>query len=874
MITQKFGKYQIISYLGGGRFGDVYLVKDTLLDAEFALKISRSKSNGASLFLHEIKTLFTLEHPNIIRYYSAEIIEGKLALITEYVKGMVLRKFIEKKTPAPPKIAKNILISVADALDFAHKKKIIHRDLKPENIILTKNNKPKLMDFGLAKFLDKEITQSIGGTPPYMPPEAWLGKIYKPTDQWALAVIMLELLTGVNPFFSSNLEGIRKKVFKGLNINNPLLKDMPKNMIDALLIALSPKPSKRFISCSQFIKKAFDFKKAKKSFDSVTIPPILSSDIKRITSLPLTKEQKEAILSLHKHVLLVGGAGTGKTYTLVAKVHNLIFSKKVNPMNILISTYTVRGWQDVEERLEKCLKLKTKDLWIGNFHRHCYYILSAQAEKIGYKDGFSIIDPPSSLDLIKKIEEDKIIAERPSLREIKSALSKLKLKLLNPQNFKPINYWEEYLKQIWEEYQKYLKKLNLIDHDDIIIKTYELLKKNPNIRLQYQDLFSHILIDEFQDFDLPLLNIVKLLVASENNLFCTGDDDQNIYGWKSGDYNSPHKMYSYFDDFAVYNLTKTFRLPQEIISPALNLISQNKIRIKKVIWTNRSKGEGLFSIKSFPTPTEEASFVAVTIKKLVDWENYKWKDFSVLSRFNRHLYLYRKVFKKMKIPFSFEKGESFYEKEEILLLIKFLKAISSQRTKTDISHIEKCSNKDNVFVKAFLNEISERKDSITAFKALKLGIEKLGLLKGFKDENHPKSSVDYQKMDGVFTFMEIVRDFEERSKEKSTEDFLNYLKILKDSGLKKEEEDVKLLTIHQAKGLEFPVVFMIGLVEGEFPFVRSLIKKSALEEERRICYVGMTRATEKLYLTYSNYRESYKSHLTRPSRFLREMIGA
>lgn len=879
MIPQRLGKFEIISYLGGGRFGDVYLAKDTVIKEKIALKVARSRVLDTSSFLQEIKVLFTLHHPHILRYHSADIIDGKLVLITEYVEGQTLRNYIERRCPTSFLMAEQILLPIADSVDYAHSKFVTHRDLKPENIMLTKDENVKLMDFGLAKFIDRDLSQSVGGTPPYMSPESWRGRVHKASDQWSLAVIAVELLTGINPFFSENLEDIRAKILQTQNPKDYLFFKVPPTTVDAFDRAFSTDPEDRFDTCKEFVEKAFKYlgvpkkKTKKKTQDSVILPRVVHTSIQPTKIFSLTQEQRKALNSKNKKVLLLGGPGTGKTQTLVAKVYDLVFRKNINPINIFITSFTVRSWQDIEARLQKPLRTKAKDLWIGNFHRHCYAILYMHAERIGYQEGFEVIPPSISLQLLRELEKETDFEGYIPASELKVMISRLKLKKIRPENLKASNNQEAYIKHMWQKHQAQLLEKNQMDKDDVLVKTLQLLKTYPDILRGYQNLYKYILVDDLQDFVLDDLFIetINLIMGDRNHLFCTGDDDQNIYGWKNNGRHSETKLDESFEGFAVYNLTKTFRLPHEIQNPALNLISNNENRIEKVLWTRKKPKEGIFEIKNFLTPFDEAVFAGRTIKNSVAFKRSKWKDYAVLCRTRRYLKIYNEVFVKMSIPFSLVENESFFEKDNIHLLIRYLNVISNLKAKEDLNFVMIYSSQPKEEIIRFLEDLHNRKNSISTLAALKLGIEKLSL-----NHNNDSNQGDGSPLimdDDVASFLEIVEDFESMSSDKTPEAFLRYLRIYKDSGLKREEEAVKLLTIHQAKGLEFPVVFIGGLVEGEFPRISPFSPEASLAEERRICYVGMTRATNKLYMTYSKYRNLNKSQINRPSRFLKEMIG-
>jgi len=870
MITQELGKFKIIGYLGGGRFGDVYLARDTLIDREVALKVARSCMEDRSSFLHEVKTLFSLENPNIIRYFSAEFIEKKLVLITEYIEGQTLRNFIEKKCPTDRETAKNIMLCLADAVDYANERNIIHRDLKPENIMIDKTGSLKIMDFGLAKFVERDLTQSMGGTPPYMSPESWKGKVAATTDQWSLAAIGLELLNGSNIFFADNLEEIREKIMRPLTASDCFLVHVPKTTKESFLRALSYDPELRFLSCKEFVNTAFQHwydrrpknsKESKNKGSSLFIPKIKDADLEKIAKRKITKEQRQAINSPQKRVLVLGGPGTGKTYSLIEKVNNLIYWKKVDPINILVTTFTVKGWQDLEDRLQKSIKTKARDLCIGNFHKICLSIVEDNAARLGFKPGVDSISYFESLRILEDLETDSDFFGYLPPRELKQNISKLKQQKLKPENIKASDPHTGYLKTMWEKYKAFLLAKNKMDDDDILLNFIMLFIQNKDIQKQYHNLYKFILIDDFHDFTNSqlILEILKLLIGDISSVFCTGDDDQNIYEWMSQNGSPSQKLDSYFDNFSVYHLTKSFRLPQEIITPALNLIQNNKNRIDKVFWTQKPPGKGLFEIREMMNPLEEAVNIGSIIKKINHSERIDWKNFAVLARYKRQLKVFYDVFLKLHIPFSFLDDENFLKSDGIEMLVKFLNTVVYYNFGVDAEEVINSSSLTEKETREILQELNRREMSLTALSTLRFATDSLELV---------SKSDDY-----IDSFFELVKDFENISENKTPSAFLNYLNVYRKTGLMKKIEKVKFLTIHSAKGLEFPNVFLIGLVEGAFPRIRPNEPRASLEEERRICYVGMTRATERLFLTYPKYRSSTRKKLNRTSRFVKEIIG-
>ncbi|MBE3143468.1 MAG: UvrD-helicase domain-containing protein [Planctomycetes bacterium] len=881
MLTKKFGRFEILSYLGGGRFGDVYLAKDTILGFELAIKVARSGVSEMASFLQEIQILFSLDHPNILRYKSADIIENRLVLVTEYIEGKTLRNILRKEVRLKFEEAEPIIKAIASALDSAHTMNILHRDLKPENIMIDREGRVRLMDFGLAKFLDKEFTQSIGGTPTYMAPESWRGQIHRATDQWALAVIAVEMLTGSNPFFAENMEEIRAKIMRGYTPGELAFDVLPKHVLKTVQTALSPDPDGRFATCGEFAETLFlfdsrDNKKPpkKEKLDSVVVPRLSIDDEPGRQAFSPNSEQEIAILSKSPRVLVVGGAGTGKTSTLIAKVIHLVFSSQIDPMHILIMTSSVRAWQDFEKRMDRYLRVKAKDLWIGNFPRLCLQILTAHAPRVGLDPSFELIPPALALQRLRDLGgQDEQISATLLPEEIQESISRLKLDISAREVLKDRPEDLAYVRHIWEKYQEGLSHDGLIDEDDILVHAFRLLENNPDIRKRYGELFKNIIIDDFQDFSISSVNlrILELLMSEGAALFCAGDDDQEISAF-SGDHGSvsASRMTVASGEAAVFNLTKTFRLPPEILSPALNLIHVNEDRIEKVVWTDKSPGHGLFTVMNLATPVDEAVFAASTMNKLKVESVRHWADFAVLVRFARHLRPFRDVFVKMAVPMAGIGGKGFLEKDRVALLLRYLNIVVRFAPREDLDEVLSRSQVPREEAVKLLKELHKRKNQITTLGALRSGLERLKL---FGSRIAAEGDNGLSQEDGLRTFLGMAGDFEERSRDKSPEAFLRYIRIHRDSGLKRDEPGVRMLTIEQVRGLEFPVVFMPAFVDGEFPWGGSLHEKIALEEERRIAYVGMTRATERLYITHAGYRDATKFYPNKPSRFLKEMIG-
>jgi len=353
-------------------------------------------------------------------------------------------------------------------------------------------------------------------------------------------------------------------------------------------------------------------------------------------------------------------------------------------------------------------------------------------------------------------------------------------------------------------------------------------------------------------------------------LFCAGDDDQQFSGSDPG---SPRVLAAGTaggaDDFAVFNLTKTFRLPPEILSPALNLIQFNGDRIGKVVWTEKAPGCGSFTVKRLPTPVDEAVFAASTINSIKLEGVRDWADFAVLARLPRHLEAFRKVFVKMAVPMAGTGGKDLFDKDRAALLVKLLRVVERFGPSEDMEEVLSRSQVPREEAKTILEELHKRKGRITSLGALRSGLERLRLF-GSRIASEAEDGLAHE--DNLRAFLAMAREFEERSRDKTPGAFFRYIKIYRDSGLRREETGVRLMTIEQARGLEFPVVFIPQFVEGEFPRSGAL-HGGELERERRIAYIGMTRATERLFVTHASHRDFTMAYENKPSRFLKEMTG-
>jgi len=871
MITSKFGRFRIKAWLGGGRFADVYLAEDTLIGKEFALKIARGSEQELSKLIEEVKMLAELNHPNIVRFFTVEKHEGRVGIILEYIKGKSLRSLIKEKAPLSLGLVALYLKQIADAIEYAHSRGILHRDLKPENILIDGDN-IKITDFGLAFFMEGEMTRSVAGTPPYMAPETWKGKYSKESDIFSIGVITFELLTGINPFFSDNIETTMKKIKKGIR-EKDIPPFIPERAKKAILKATNPKPSNRYSSAMEFFED-FTAEQVEE-----TIPPLRGKRRKKHTKL--SEEQVEAVSSPFKYTLVIGGPGTGKSQTLVGRLSYLL-DRGVEPEGILITTFTNKGKEDLEERISRFNRDLLNYLWLGTFHQICTRILLSNLEAIGYPEGFSII--PQSL---AQRQVSLILKEMKINYPSSEMLRLISLAKTNPAGINTLKMGKEKKKtvrNVMEFYDQWKKDKGYMDYEDVILLTYKLLKENTLIREDYNSMFTDIIVDEFQDLNILQFEIIRLLLGDRGRLFATGDDDQSIYEWRGGRPELVRNFQKIFGTEAgIYHLTKSFRLSEEIVNTAQNLISRNKKRADKILWSENSGGK--IQVESFDKRETEAEFVLSEIMTEVA-KGRSFNEFAVIARYNYLLRNFASLLKANSVPFSVMFTKNLMKRREVELLLNFLnlikkpsknsflffvnladRLVGKDELKGKSNYITALENHENPLVReraSFLASLIEKSSTLKPSTALKLAIEYTGILKrGTEQSIMVKSEI-------IGELIDLALDFEERNREANIKSFISYMNLLTTEGMFKNEEGVKILSAHASKGLEFPVVFIVDAYEGAFPPYNLFMTGKRLEEERRLFYVAMTRATEKLYILYP--RSDGRTQTT-PSRFIREALG-
>jgi len=631
----------------------------------------------------------------------------------------------------------------------------------------------------------------------------------------------------------------------------------------------------------------------------------------------LNSRQQEAVKVKEAPILVIAGAGSGKTKVLTHRIAYLIFQKKINPGNILAVTFTNKAAQEMKDRIEFISKdisnrNMMKGLWMGTFHSICARILRQEIDILGYDKNFVIYDKGDQLSMIRKcLKALDLDSKKYSPNIISSIIDKAKNNLEDVEIFEynALNYYKKIVARVYKQYQEELFENNALDFSDLILLTVKLFKEKPEILENYQYKFKYILVDEYQDINFAQYQLVKLLSGKYNNLFVVGDPDQSIYKFRGADLSNILRFEQDFPHSRVIKLEQNYRSTKVILEGATNLIKHNRNRKEKELWTDKKGGEKIRCYEAV-SALDEAVFVSQEIIKLNKEKDKTFKDFAILYRTNAQSRAFEEIFSKQDIPFRVVGGLRFYERKEVKDILAYLRFIHDQKDgvsflriinniklgigKITLSKIEELTRKNNLnFHQALkqglrtikisadrkeainkftslIDEFNEKKKEIKGSELLIELIRKINYYEELKKEGEFKAQ---NKIENIKELILAVQEFEENNEDKSLTTFLEYVALITDIDLYKGEEDVvTVMTLHSAKGLEFPVVFITGFEEGIFPHSRSLNSGEELEEERRLCYVGMTRAKERLYLTYAWRRNLNGNTLFNSvSRFISEI---
>jgi len=622
----------------------------------------------------------------------------------------------------------------------------------------------------------------------------------------------------------------------------------------------------------------------------------------------LNTMQKEAVITTEGPLLILAGAGSGKTRVLTHRIAYLIKEKKVSPSNIIAITFTNKAAAEMKTRVLDILGY-TGDLWVSTFHSACVRILRRDIDKIGYDRNFVIFDTTDQKSVITDcLKELNLSDKQYTQRSILSAISKAKDKMISPEEF--INYFgNDYrtkkIQEIYSLYESKLKKNNALDFDDIIIKTIKLFKSNIDILNFYQKKFRYIMVDEYQDTNSPQYQFINLIAGGYGNLCVVGDDDQSIYGWRGADIKNILDFEKDYPNAKIIKLEQNYRSTHIILDAANNVIDNNIKRKRKSLWTENKKGEKIIFCE-LEDERQEAEFIVQEISEFVKKEKRNYDDFAILYRTNAQSRVFEEAFMRKDIPYKIVGALRFYDRKEIKDIIAYLRIlvnpyddVSLKRiinvpkrgiglaAITMLENIAAEKNTSLFFAIKDAEEVSKAKKSMTEFREF---IEKL---MNKKDEMEVPEIIDYileetgylnelelentkeseNRIENIQEFKNAAYEFNQYAEDKTLESFLSGITLVSDIDIAGDiKNSVVLMTLHSAKGLEFPIVFMAGMEEGIFPGARSFVDEHELEEERRLCYVGITRAKEKLYMTYAKTRNLYgKFQYSVSSRFINEI---
>ena len=634
----------------------------------------------------------------------------------------------------------------------------------------------------------------------------------------------------------------------------------------------------------------------------------------------LNPQQEQAVKTTEGPLLVVAGAGSGKTSVLTRRIAYLVEKKGVLPWNILAITFTNKAASEMRAREQKLLGSQAADIWMSTFHAMCVRILRRDAEKIGYNNNFSIADSAEQLTLIKHIEKELNVNPKTyEPKRVLSTISNAKNDLLTPDEFEANKTlpFEKVAAQIYHEYQKRLKHDQIMDFDDLIMQTLVLFKTDETVLHYYQNKFRYLLIDEYQDTNRAQYELCHKLAAKYKNICVVGDADQSIYGWRGANMENIMNFEQDYrnDGVQTVKLEQNYRSTGHILSAANAVIKNNRNRKAKKLWTDQGDGEKITYYRA-QSGEDEAHFIISKIQEKTEKAHFSYSNFAVLYRTNAQSRTVEEAFVKSNIPYQIVGGHKFYDRKEIMDIMAYLKLIANPSDTLSFNRIVNTPKRGigNVSVEKFIsfaqtnglslldtfNHIGMAGLSVrVADKLSDFGVklrdainyaeshsvtgltEKIlqdfGYTKALKDEKTIEAETRLENLDEFLSVTKRFDDQYEASDDTSAlSDFLAEVSLLSDQDdLANNNDQVALMTLHAAKGLEFPIVFLIGMEDGLFPLSRALLEDDQLEEERRLAYVGITRAQKQLFLTNAYSRMMYgRMQNNQPSKFLEEIDQA
>ena len=624
----------------------------------------------------------------------------------------------------------------------------------------------------------------------------------------------------------------------------------------------------------------------------------------------LNPVQRQAVTHPGGPLLILAGAGSGKTRVLTYRIAYLIRACGVKPYQVLAITFTNKAAREMRERLAELIP-QAQGMWVSTFHSACVRILRRDGERVGLSKNFTIYDTGEQTELVKSCLKDLSFTgerDRPSL--YLTAISRAKDELRSPEQYERLasDFLEDRIAAVYRLYQRKLFQNNAVDFDDLLRLTVELLEKNPDVREGYQAQFRHVLVDEYQDTNHAQYVLVKLLAAQHRNLLVVGDDDQSIYGFRGADLRNILEFEQDFPDATVIKLEQNYRSTQNILDAANAVVGNNVYRKPKALWTANPSGDPVEVITA-NDEHDEAALIAEEIGRLHS-QGYRYADIAILYRTNAQSRVLEEALFRRGMPYVIYRGVEFYKRKEIRDLVAYLRLLTNPADSvsflrvvnvprrgigaTTIRRLEEFAAAENIPLleaagqasrarslgKAAVQRLTEFALAVAAWREMteylnvaetvEAVLEKSGYQADLLlEQNNPEVQA---RIENLQEFVTVAKEFDRQNPDLGLADFLHQIELLSDADTEAGDDAVNLLTLHTAKGLEYPVVFLAGLEEGVFPHFRSLAEESELEEERRLCYVGITRARERLYLSHAWQRTLFgRQGFNLPSRFLQEI---
>lgn len=613
----------------------------------------------------------------------------------------------------------------------------------------------------------------------------------------------------------------------------------------------------------------------------------------------LNETQKEAVLYKEGPLLILAGAGSGKTRVLTTKIAYFIQELGIAPYHILAITFTNKAAKEMKTRITDLVGMLAKDIQISTFHSFGLKIVRENAKYLGYTSNFVIMDSDDSLTIIRKIlKEMNLDPKSYNPKAIKNKISGCKNELMSPDDYEryATSEYEKIILEVYRKYEKKLKSNNSMDFDDLLLLPIRLFREHPSVLQAYQERFQYIFIDEYQDTNEAQYILTKLLSAKYKNICCVGDNDQAIYGFRGANYKNILNFEKDYQDAKLVKLEKNYRSTKMILDAANSVIQHNKNRKEKNLISTRGIGEKVKYYRSYDEK-DEAHYVAYYAKQAID-KGISPEEIAVLYRTNAQSRIIEEELLKEHIPYRIIGGLNFYARKEIKDLLAYLRLLHNEKDNISLSRIinvpkrgiglktidklqqqadleeksiyEVISSGKELAFKTMMEELRQVKERITLTELIDKVLDTTGMRSELENEKTLESEI---RLENLEEFKSITKDFEEREGLVSLEDFLFEVSLVTDADMNQDgNKKISLMTVHSVKGLEFDYVFVVGLEEGIFPHINSLMDGSDVEEERRLCYVAITRAKQQLYLLNARHRMLFgKDQVNPPSRFLSEI---